>query len=123
MTTRAVVPEPAPQQGQEDVWPRVVEGFEAFVPTAPAWLRMRLEDDMRARDEMGRAKYGTALQTHNGRSATADAYQETLDLCAYTMQAYLETGLYVWRQMHQHAVEMAAAIRYQLAHENGEGIS
>ncbi len=40
-------------------------------------------EDMRARDQFGRAKYGTPLQSGNGRDALVDAYQEALDLCVY----------------------------------------
>lgn len=45
--------------------------------------------DMHARDRQGTAKYGTALQPHNGRDGLMDAYQEALDLCVY-----LRTVLY-----------------------------
>ena len=47
-------------------------------------------DDMRARDEAGRAKYGTPLQPHNGRDPLVDAYQEALDLAVYLRQAIYE---------------------------------
>lgn len=42
--------------------------------------------DMRRRDQFGRAKYGTPLQPHNGRDALVDAYQEALDLVVYLRQ-------------------------------------
>lgn len=47
--------------------------------------------DMIARDHVGRERYGTPLQAHNGRDALVDAYQEALDLCVYLRQA-LEEG-------------------------------
>lgn len=47
-------------------------------------------EDMRARDQVGRAKYGTPLRAHNGRDALVDAYQEALDLCVYLRQAIEE---------------------------------
>ncbi len=40
-------------------------------------------EDMEARDNVGRAKYGTPLQPHNGRDSLVDAYQEALDLVVY----------------------------------------
>lgn len=46
--------------------------------------------DMRARDAMGRKKYGTPLQANNGRDALRDAYEEALDLCVYLRQAIEE---------------------------------
>ena len=46
--------------------------------------------DMAARDQVGRARYGVPLQPHNGRDALRDAYEESLDLCAYLRQAIME---------------------------------
>jgi hypothetical protein len=46
--------------------------------------------DMCERDRVGRARYGTPLQPHNGRDALKDAYQEALDLAAYLRQAIYE---------------------------------
>jgi hypothetical protein len=46
--------------------------------------------DMRERDHVGRARYGTPLQPFNGRDALVDAYQEALDLCVYLRQAIHE---------------------------------
>lgn len=42
--------------------------------------------DMRERDRIGRERYGTPLQTHNGRDALVDAYQEDLDRIVYLRQ-------------------------------------
>ncbi|MHC4647249.1 MAG: hypothetical protein ACYTBJ_17295 [Planctomycetota bacterium] len=46
--------------------------------------------DLAARSEMGRRKYGTALEANNGRDALMDAYQEALDLAMYLRQAIAE---------------------------------
>lgn len=40
-------------------------------------------EDLKARREMGIAKYGRELHTHNGRDTLMDAYQEALDLVMY----------------------------------------
>lgn len=50
--------------------------------------------DMRARDHVGRRKYGTPLQAHNGRDTLQDAYEEALDLAVYlrTLIAEREGG-------------------------------
>lgn len=40
-------------------------------------------DDMRARDAVGRERYGAPLQPHNGRDMLMDAYAEILDLAVY----------------------------------------
>lgn len=46
--------------------------------------------DMKERDQIGRQKYGTPLQPHNGRDVLKDAYQEALDLAVYLRQAIYE---------------------------------
>lgn len=51
----------------------------------PAVLR-----DLEARSLAGQAKYGRPLETHNGRSALVDLYQELLDACCYIKQQLLE---------------------------------
>lgn len=51
----------------------------------------QIADDLRARAEMGKDRYGTLLMTHNGRDAVMDCYQECLDALMYIMQAKLES--------------------------------
>lgn len=46
--------------------------------------------DIRERAEAGLRKYGTYLETNNGRNALWDAYQEAIDLVMYLRQALLE---------------------------------
>ncbi len=46
--------------------------------------------DIRERAETGKEKYGTYLQTNNGRDALWDAYQEAIDLVMYLRQKLLE---------------------------------
>lgn len=71
MTTAAATPQPPPKPGQVEIVPLVVV-------------------DLEARKAMGVKKYGTPLQSHNGRDALQDAYQEALDLCCYLRQAIEE---------------------------------
>lgn len=63
-------PPPVPSDGAA-VWPLVI-------------------GDMRERDRVGRARYGTPLRAFNGRDALVDAYQEALDLAVYLRQAIAE---------------------------------
>ena len=56
--------------------------------TRPIWELV--VEDMQARDQLGRERYGTPLQAHNGRDAFVDAYQEALDLAVYLRQAIAE---------------------------------
>ncbi|RLC88892.1 MAG: hypothetical protein DRJ03_01235 [Chloroflexi bacterium] len=60
-----------PTNGKRDVVPEVIK-------------------DMQARDVVGTKKYGTTLQTHNGRDALLDAYQEVLDLAVYLKQELMQ---------------------------------
>ena len=46
--------------------------------------------DMSNRDAVGRKRYGTPLQPHNGRDALKDLYAELLDACVYLRQALYE---------------------------------
>ena len=46
--------------------------------------------DINARIDMGYREYGTLLQSHNGRDALMDAYQEAIDLVMYLRQAIEE---------------------------------
>ena len=63
--------EPSPKKGELVVLPYVLE-------------------DLRTRAETGKLKYGTYLETNNGRDALVDAYQEACDLVMYLRQALLE---------------------------------
>lgn len=47
-------------------------------------------EDLRRREQKGIETYGTTLQTHNGRNALQDAYEEVLDLAQYLKQHLME---------------------------------
>lgn len=53
-------------------------------------LARTVDADMRERDQVGRARYGTPLQPFNGRDQLADAYAEALDLVVYLRAALYE---------------------------------
>ena len=52
--------------------------------------------DVEDRKQFGLDKYGTVLQTNNGRNALVDAYQESLDLLVYMKQAMEENQMIAW---------------------------
>lgn len=56
--------------------------------TRPIWDMV--VDDMKSRDFVGRAKYGTPLQAGNGRDHLQDAYEEALDMAVYLRAAIEE---------------------------------
>lgn len=68
---KAAIHEPKPKQGKIDILPVVIQ-------------------DLKDRSNMGKDKYGTVLQSHNGRDSLMDAYQEALDLVMYLRQALIE---------------------------------
>lgn len=72
-TRAAAKQEPDPKPGRKDVLPEVLA-------------------DLQARSDFGIRKYGTPLQSHNGRDALMDSYQEALDLVMYLKQAIMERG-------------------------------
>lgn len=82
-------PEPAPVRtaASREVWPLVIADFKrrAEFGDTPA-VTAAVVRDMEERDATGRAKYGTALHTANGRNALVDAYQELLDAAVYLKQ-------------------------------------
>src|SRR5690606_36299771 len=55
--------------------------------------------DLKERTRRGIRKYGRPLETHNGRDALWDAYEEALDLVQYLRQAILEKDYTVGRQV------------------------
>ena len=46
--------------------------------------------DIQVRVQHGLEKYGTLLQTNNGRDPLQDAYEEAIDMAMYLKQAILE---------------------------------
>jgi hypothetical protein len=65
--------------------------------------------DMRERDGVGRARYGTPLQPFNGRNALVDAYQEALDLVVYLRQRILEDQIERTRRLLPEEAELIEA--------------
>lgn len=68
---KAAIHQPEPMPGKERVLDHVLK-------------------DVGARARAGLTKYGTYLETHNGRDPLWDAYQEAIDLVMYLRQALLE---------------------------------
>lgn len=69
--SNAATPEPLSTPGKSNVLPEIIK-------------------DLEARTAVGVKKYGTQLQTHNGRDALMDAYQEALDLVQYLKQEIMQ---------------------------------
>jgi hypothetical protein len=59
-------------------------------PTDGPSVQGMVRYDLKVRERIGRARYGTALQPHNGRDALRDLYEELLDAACYIRQAIAE---------------------------------
>jgi hypothetical protein len=55
-------------------------------------LNNAIRRGIESRRELGVRKYGTPLQTFNGRDALTDAWDESLDLLTYVYQIEMEDG-------------------------------
>lgn len=88
MDTPATAHQPQPHGTGVAVLPLVVaEVRQCASERVAAWLNT----DLIHRTVIGTATYGEPLQTHNGRDALVDAYQEALDLLQYLKQAEMES--------------------------------
>lgn len=117
----AVTPEPAPMRTDSPaVWPLVIASVPDVLPNASSWLCLRLQEDMQAHHESSVEKYGVPIQVENGRDAAIDAYQEALDLSAYSKQMAERTGGGAWWSIHMESVKLAASILYQMELERAE---
>jgi hypothetical protein len=105
---------PVASDGPE-VWPLVIADVEAVWPGEAGPL---LISDMRARDALGRERYGVPLQAGNGRDALRDLYEEVLDACAYARQAQEEGVHHAERWAHE-VVMLAARLRVALYRRDG----
>jgi hypothetical protein len=79
----ALAPQPPPTHSEES------RSVTDWLTNGPS-LDPELVELLIARREQGRARYGTELETHNGRDPRVDALQEALDLVAYLGQAAME---------------------------------
>lgn len=103
---RMARPQPAPLDDPS------AQARREVLEDAAAYLEEHLGDAaapvielLRRRDALGRAKYGTPLRVHNGRSAALDSLQEAADLLMYTTQGWLERPRQrsAWRRLQAHA--------------------
>jgi hypothetical protein len=93
MTTNVTQPEPMPTPGETSVTRLVIA-------------------DLLERERQGIIKYGTTLQTFNGRDPLVDAYQESIDKTQYLRQAVEEQKVYRKRLEAAEALVAAWQDRY-----------
>lgn len=84
-------PTPTPQPDAPASWDQVIAFVTAALPESP--YRDAIVMEMRERNVIGTAKYGTTLTVGNGRNHLVDAYQEALDLTVYLRTELEERGI------------------------------
>lgn len=93
MTTIAVADQPPPiPTARRPSWDLVIEHVEERRAALPGHVVDLVVGDMRARDLVGRGRYGVPLTSGNGRDHLVDAYQEALDLAVYLATELDEHG-------------------------------
>jgi len=81
--------QPLPVKGQVAVHQAVIDSLPEWnLEEKGSWA---IERGLRARLALGVRKYGTPLESHNGRDALQDAWEEALDTMVYVMQLKLES--------------------------------
>jgi len=95
-----IVDQPPPIANRRPTWELVISYVEQLQLDSSYVVLGNAEDaialvltDMRARDAVGRVRYGTPLTAGNGRDHLIDAYQELLDGCVYLMNELDECGV------------------------------
>ena len=85
-----IVDQPPPvATDRRPAWELVIEYTQKMVEARRSTAGALVIADMRERDQLGRARYGTPLTAGNGRNQLVDAYQEALDFAVY-LAAYLD---------------------------------
>lgn len=88
--------EPAPVKNDlPEIWPMLIRELtlrERSEGMIGGIIINAVITDAQERHEQGVAKYGVGLQPFNGRDALKDAYQESLDMLAYTRQLSWENA-------------------------------
>ena len=83
--------QPPPTGQGEEVWPEVIsETLKQIDGLCSPEIVDFIVKQMRDRDSLGRARYGSPLRANNGRDACRDAREEALDYAAYSMQRIME---------------------------------
>lgn len=81
-----------------------------------------LIEDLKARAEFGKKKYGTYLKTHDDRNSILDGYQELLDAIVYFHKAIMEghgelSGY--WALLVRMAIDVNTWVAHDEGHKDG----
>lgn len=84
-----IIDQPSPKEGNgTPVWDLVIGDIDCYCDKS---IKGKVISDMKDRDKIGEARYGTRLLAFNGRNALIDAYQEFLDGVVYLRQELEES--------------------------------
>lgn len=78
-----------PQPGKELVHQAIIDELPQYGVLDEAEI-YAIRQGVQARLDLGVKKYGQALQSHNGRDAAQDAWEEAIDLMVYLYQMHME---------------------------------
>ena len=94
----------------------VIEDLDIVYGSTVNVAAHKVKIDLMKRKQFGLAKYGTLLQSHNGRDSIADAYDEVLDAIVYLRTAQAECGGFVpnWLNV---CYRLSIDVAYSLAGE------
>lgn len=112
-------PEPAPQPSDQPAsWDLVIEDIQERRVSVPD-VRDLVLADMRERDAVGAAKYGTRLRAGNGRDQLVDAFQESLDLAVYLRTSLAERYDGVVASLYDEALTIVVWLRAEIFRRSG----
>lgn len=112
--------QPAPVANDNPpTWELVIADIESGHLRAPQVIA-----DARARDAIGRARYGTPLQAGNGRDSLRDAYEESMDLVVYLKNHMLDPetapALRKFQRLYGRAISLCCDLRAELYVRDGD---
>jgi len=84
--------QPLPKPGQMFVQEHMISELRRHIDFHDMNTEDAIVRGLEARRELGISKYGTALQTFNGRDALTDSWEEAIDLWTYLNQLDMEDG-------------------------------
>jgi len=110
-------PEPEPNKNlNKFVWDEVIEELLSRNSGGDKETRDLISRDMRQRDQFGFRKYGTRLQSGNGRNSFIDAYQELLDYIVYLKQCEIEGDKHQY--LYETAIVMITMMKKEIEKRN-----
>ena len=119
MTDIVDQPPPVSRPDLVPIWEQVIADVVAIYPSPgvdDSSVAAQVIGDMRARDRVGRERYGMPLTTGNGRDHLVDLYQELLDATAYAKAEVLKHGTDEVGSLYYRLLSNLMVVRIMLNH-------